>query len=436
MSTWIEATSHPQTNNPAEDTARYYVGLQTREDTLRYAEAAGALAICFRECRSCPRSKYEKWVGSAKWAFEWGMNETNQCRFNITKAKVEYDLTYVEPEVDDRTIARAALTMYNLTGDKEILDKYIYLNKTGTTIDKKYQSGIKNMIDKDRNYGAFEAFPLIYYIDNEDFAVATSYHSNRLKRNIQIIQTYQSDDNLNNTYRNAYFYPSNHPYYNSLGWGNYIGGPQIEYLVMGYFLRPNDRKAYLQSLAYYYDFQMGCNHQGRSLTTGLGHVYPIKFVSHPMWYLLTKKIVDPIPGITIYTFTGEIEMSAMIHQYLFNYDGREDFNFKGYKFVQSPMLVNDTVSPEYSTVRKIAYDYVPLWRRMANIEGDTIASSEFTVSETIVKMAIEAGILLEKDENVADCNASTCPSVMPTSEQKNIAPKKITYDTLGKWSIP
>ena len=53
---------------------------------------------------------------------------------------------------------------------------------------------------------------------------------------------------------------------------------------------------------------MGCNHLGRSFTAGLGISYPVRLVSHPNLDLFSKKIYDPIPGITLFTFTGQIEL--------------------------------------------------------------------------------------------------------------------------------
>ena len=49
---------------------------------------------------------------------------------------------------------------------------------------------------------------------------------------------------------------------------------------------------------------MGCDHLGRSFTTGLEQSYPLRLVSHPFWNMFSKKIYEPLPGITLYTFTG------------------------------------------------------------------------------------------------------------------------------------
>ena len=119
VSTWIESTSHPGAlSDNGTDSARYYVGLSTREDTLRYAEAAAMLSFCFKECNSCPEDKYKKWLKSAEWAFDWGINEDNQCIYSFTFEG--RNLTYREPKVPEEIITTAALVLYKLTLD----DKY------------------------------------------------------------------------------------------------------------------------------------------------------------------------------------------------------------------------------------------------------------------------------------------------------------------------
>ena len=67
---------------------------------------------------SCPEDKYKKWLKSAEWAFNWGINEDNQCIYSFTFEG--RNLTYREPQVPKEIIARAALVLYKLTGD----DKY------------------------------------------------------------------------------------------------------------------------------------------------------------------------------------------------------------------------------------------------------------------------------------------------------------------------
>jgi hypothetical protein len=259
-----------------------------------------------------------------------------------------------------------------------------------------------------------------------------------------MILSYQ--ENGNNTYRNGYFYGINHPYYASMAWGNFNGGPSLEYLVMACHLMPENKETFLQSISFYYDFSMGCNHLGRSFTTGLGISYPVRLVSLPNWDLFSKKIYDPIPGITLYTFTGQIEYETINRVHLFQYEGRKDFgNIEGYYYPISPFLANETLENDnnlkdgYSDIRSLLLEKIPFWRRGSNLEQLTIASSEFTVYETILQMAMCTGMLIEHEENVVECNnKNDCPSIYPTDEQLNKKPKNIDEfkDLLGRWTIP
>ena len=269
-----------------------------------------------------------------------------------------------------------------------------------------------------------------------DKAIETT--TDKVKKLLEGIWKYQ-EDSSNYTYRNAYFYDSTNGYYESLAWGNFIGGALLEYHALGYFLLGSEyRSKVLQGLTYYYDFSMGCNHVGRTFTTGLGQYYPVKLLSHPQWWLQqTYNIWDPLPGITLYTFTGQIEKDSIDKLYVYNFAKNDAFTFSGYKIPRSPSFMNMTDPPtSYDTARPKLYSYIPFWHRGTNLEGYTVASSEFTVSETIARMVMEVGMLLESDEDVDDClTLENCPSVAPTSEQINKQPKDRS-ELLGRWSIP
>ena len=130
---------------------------------------------------------------------------------------------------------------------------------------------------------------------------------------------------------------------------------------------------------------------------------------------------------------------------MFKYGGRKEFyNEEGYFYPLSPYLANETMNNtnftiEYKDMRKLLYEKIPFWRRGSNLELLTVASSEYTVYETIVQMAMCTGMLVEHDENVNQCNnKNDCPSIFPTDEQINKSPKNINEfkDVLGRWTIP
>ena len=413
---------------------------------MNYVEAAGMLALCFKSCEKCDKSHYEKWKQSALWAWEWSKKEENQCKysFNYTIDKEVYNLTYIEPEVENTLFAKAALVIYKLTQDEKDAYPYIFKNISETkNIDKRFYEGLVKLASNLINSGALDVFPLVLYKDDERFILLINKIKKALENTANTINTLQ--ENGNYTYRNAYFYTITHPYYDSLAWGNFNGGPALEYLVMACHIIPEKKDTFLQMISFYYDFSMGCNHLGRSFTTGLGQSYPLRLVSHPFWTMFSKKIYDPLPGITLYTFTGQIEKEAIYKAHLFKHSGKKEYyNEEGYFFPLSPYLANQTYNNsnftiEYSNMRKILYQNVPFWRRGSNVELLTVASSEFTVSETILQMAMCTGMLVEHEENVEQCeNKNDCPSIFPTDEQINKKPKSMDEykDLLGRWTIP
>ena len=74
---------------------------------------------------------------------------------------------------------------------------------------------------------------------------------------------------------------------------------------------------------------------------------------------------------------------------------------------------------------------------MVNIEDYSIRSSEYTVYETVVRMALSSGLLLGNDEKKSVCKGITyCPSLFPDEILKHKSPRKDIKDVLGRWSIP
>jgi hypothetical protein len=336
------------------------------------------------------------------------------------------------------------LVIYKLTSNEEDTFPYIFNNISETkTENKRFYSGMLNLYKNLRNSGALDAFPLTLYKNDERFNMIINNLAKTIERTVNIVLLYQ--ENGNNTYRNAYFYDKGHVYYASLGWGNFNGGPALEYLVMACHLIPEKKDIFLQSISFYYDFSMGCNHLGRSFTTGLGLFFPVRLVSHPNWDLFSKKIYDPIPGITLYSFTGQIEYETIYKVHMFKYDGRKEFgNENGYYYPISPFIVNNTIfnnsfTISYQDMRDLLLEKIPFWHRGSNLEQLTIASSEYTIYETMVQMAMCTGMLLQHDENVEKCiNKIDCPSIFPTNEQINKSPRNITEfkEVLGRWTIP
>ena len=147
--------------------------------------------------------------------------------------------------------------------------------------------------------------PAVLFKDDSDFDLLLTAINTTLWNSIKLVINNQNNA-TQYTYRNANYYPKEHVYYSSLGWGLFTCGHQISMLGVALYLNEGTEPGnkVLQSISYFYDFELGCNHNGKSFTTGLGHHYPIHFVSNNNWWYNSKNIYDPIPGITLYAFFG------------------------------------------------------------------------------------------------------------------------------------
>ena len=165
--------------------------------------------------------------------------------------------------------------------------------------------------------------------------------------------------------------------------------------------------------------------------------FPIHFVSHNNWWFNSKNIYDPIPGITLYTFFGGLEFDSFSKFFRIQHE-RVSPSFNGIDVFNIPSFANLTETPtEYTQIRNHLWTVIPFWRRMINLELYSIRSSEYTVQETVVKMALCSGLLLGNDENINKCNGiKDCPSLFPSDELIHRAPRKSIKDLLGRWSIP
>ena len=105
------------------------------------------------------------------------------------------------------------------------------------------------------------------------------------------------------------------------------------------------------------DFHNGANPLGRSMTSGLGKIYPAAFLDLVSY---ADNIGEFVPGITPYGNTFGLDRNAV-----------------------------KMVYGEYA-------DTLPIFRRYVNLEFLSVPSSEYSVWETIAPAAVTTGYLLEK----------------------------------------
>ena len=238
--------------------------------------------------------------------------------------------------------------------------------------------------------------------------------------------TLVENQNFTHPYRQAWYYAPGHVFFTTLSWGNANGGPWMKFLMLVWYLSTteSEKQKYFNAVSVGYDYIHGCNHQGRTFTTGLGKMYPVKLLSHPTWYLQTLGIRDPVPGISLFTYTGSVEYEAIHKMLSVNLDSDRDFNFIGYMYPVEPYF-NETLTENYTfsygREKILAYKNIPIYHRYQNLEHLTVPTAEYTI-EVIAQMAMTAGFLLKSPH-------------APTEEMKNVAPKPLN-EIPGIWVLP
>ncbi|MCI7644003.1 MAG: glycoside hydrolase family 9 protein [Lentisphaeria bacterium] len=397
---WLEATSHPENPDPVVDTQRYYLALPTRGSSLQYSIYAAKLARAYRRCGAMEQA--ELFYNSAVRAFDYAMDEKNQARNNFELPK-QGKVFYTEPlSLPPEQQFKAALNLY----------LYDRSEKYAEIVDK---INFDSVLEWSKN----NSRP--YYL-SELIEEKTPFFTNQKKYSAMIRkkadELLKSQDEL--TYRNINW-PLNHRFFFFMSWGAGLPTQKGGFFIMAW--RIDRKNKYRDAALLCVDWMLGTNPMGRSMTTGLGKVYPIKILSLPMW-AWHDRLKDPIPGITPYTFTGRSNYAAAEKIFNLHYKMRPDHKFSGVHINLLPQIFcngkSETTQSEcYSIIR----DKLPLWRSFANLEGYAVDQNEFSVWETIAPAAAMYGALLT-------------PGWRPPVEWKNVKPVKELKDLPGYIFLP
>ncbi|MBR4665451.1 MAG: hypothetical protein IKO93_16420, partial [Lentisphaeria bacterium] len=134
------------------------------------------------------------------------------------------------------------------------------------------------------------------------------------------------------------------------------------------------------------DCHNGANPSGSSMTSGLGRVYPVRFLDLNSY---ADGIEEQVPGITPYRNTYGIPRNAVKMAYGLYYKKQWGQNFAGLNL----SLIPKSGLSEKDCAKAVS-KLLPIWRRWCNVESETVDSSEYTVSETIGPAAAVTGYLL------------------------------------------
>lgn len=362
VGTWIETVRHPVEGEglPSADALHYALSRPTRASTLAYAAAAAHLARCSPALR-------DRYLDSALRAWRWvqGHAPETHVPFVVAAGSGEKTVFWSEsPDLPARDLAKAAINLTALTGDASYLDAVLteaFLKRFDTEFGREANSWSPLVLlevygDGDGRLEPYRTRMTRWLTQGADRCLAA-----------QAVQPYRLPRQNGS----------------NLAWGAAHPLVAARWLVAAAIA--TGREDYRAGAFLANDYHCGCNPDGMTLTSGLGSVYPVRFLS-------LQSVADGVPeyvaGITPYRWTYGV--------------GEND-----YRAVHSAEEV----------------DAWPIWRRRPAIEALHVPSGEYTVWETIGPAAAVTAWLVAEGEPVAELPSPPVPQGRPE-------------DLPGYWALP
>lgn len=370
VGTWIETTRHPKPGEgmASDDQLVYYVSCATRNSTLEYAAYASLLALAMRQVGA---EKYmTEYLDSARRAWDYALNPLNRrVRFyRIGKNSLHY---LEEPELAPEFVVKAGYNLFLLTKDSK------YLRKVEDAVPAAQRSLKRNAWRWSPFFWVeLEVFP-------HDSVEIDTLREARRKTVISAADVMLRQQEENYPIRIAWYGPRD-AWVHTMGWGTYHPLFRARTLIAAHAMTKD--RAYLDGALLANDFNNGANPSGCSMTSGLGRVYPVRFLDLNSY---ADGIDESVPGITPYRNTYGIPRPAVRMAYGLYYPKRLLQKFPGLKL----SLLPGPGLTENECVKGIS-KLLPIWRRWGNVEAVTPAISEYTVWETISPAAAVTGYLL------------------------------------------
>ena len=339
VGTWFETTGHPGPGEglPDQEKRMYYISAPSRNGTLEYAAAASMLSLAMKKAGAVSES--EKYLESAKKAWNFSMNQKNRLvKWYKYKNKM---ISYMEePELYAEALLKTGLNLYLLTGDKKYLDPVM-----------EDQKDILKTFRKN-----FWRWSVLSWMMLELYPVEELKEFRAEYRKVIL----RDADKMLKDQENAYPYRTlwhahNAGWVHAMSWGNYHPLRRAITLIAAHKLTGEEK--YLTGAYLANDFHNGANPLGRSMTSGLGKIYPAVFLDLVSY---ADNIGEFVPGITPYGNTFGIDRNAV------------------------KMIYGKNA------------DKLPIFRRYVNLEFLSVPSSEYSVWETIAPAAVTTGYLIEK----------------------------------------
>ena len=341
VGTWVETTGHPQAGEglPDKDKYVYYVSAPSRNSTLEYAAAASTLALAMKKANFDKEA--QKYLASAAKAWDFAIDRKNIfARTYFYSGKMVY---YSEGmTLDTQNLLKAGVNLFALTGDRKYIE---------TVLQDKQR--IRETFNRDfRKWSVLSRMTLELYPVEELSDFRNEYRKVILRDADKML----ADLENNYPYRTLW-HAHNAGWVHAMAWGNYHPLRRAMTLIAAHKLTKNQK--YLDGAYLANDFHNGANPLGRTMTSGLGKIYPVVFLDLISY---ADNIGEFVPGITPYGNTFGIDRNAV------------------------KMVYGDKA------------EKLPIFRRYVNLEFLSVPSSEYSVWETIAPAAVVTGYLLEKAE--------------------------------------
>ena len=374
----IEANSH----YPWAE-GKYAFSVRTRWSSLLFAAAAAQYSYLVAPFN---KQKADEYKALALKAYQFGNNPKNALKdFVIPAAKdrgkgAKYSFTFTETDKDIVPYLIAArLRLYILTNDKAYLE------------------GMPELLSQ-------APHPMTWPFSVQDMSIWFYFplFSNKVSKELppNIINTWKgyylevANDILKETSKQPYRFswPLDRDYW--MAWGNTVMTNQARALLVA-FLISGDKK-YKEAAISNVDYMMGVNPMGMSWTTGIGYVYPIE-IQHE--FSLNDGIMDPVPGILIYGFSGGVP-SQLVNLYW------------------QTKKPNGTIEQFMKPINR----QLPVWRTWFVHPFLNVAQNEFTIHETMSAALFDYAILMSE-------------GWMPPDSLKKKNPRRDEY-LFGFWYLP
>ena len=370
VGTWVETTAHPKPGNgsSAEDKMTYYLSCATRNSTLEYAAYAAELALALKRAGAEKRSEVYHDSARRAWDFALAPGKRTMRTFSYQKDIIFYR---ENPELDRINLVKAGFDLFQLSGDSRYIEEA--------------ERNIAAVI-KASHKGSWNRSPLCL-MELEVFpcrsAALEKLRRDRCRMQLSLARTMMRQLESNYPIR-VPWYGVNEGWSHTMSWGTFHPLRRARALIAAHALS-GDRN-FLDGACLANDFHNGANPFGSSMTSGLGKVYPVRFLDLNSY---ADGIAEPMPGITPYRNTYGIPRDAVKMAFGLFYSPNLRQKFGG---LSLSLLPREGLS-ESECAKELGKIY-PIWHRWCNVESRTVAASEFTVWETIAPAAAVTGYLL------------------------------------------